>query len=127
VITKTLIEQLRGEHAVILKKLEYMEQLAGRGESPDVDEFLRFFDEYVVARHHAAEEQQLLPLLRRHPLLRKIVKRLQEEHELERRLVQRLRQSSKPAEMLRVCLQSLRWHVAKENAIVLNSAEAALS
>ncbi len=121
---KLLIEQLRGEHAVILKKLDHLDYLAESGEG--VDEFLRFFDDYVAARHYTAEEQQLVPLLRAHPNLKEIVNRLQEEHELERRLVEHLRHSAKPAEILRLCLQNLRWHVTKENAIVLNSAEAAL-
>jgi len=122
---RSLIEQLRGEHAVILKKLDHLEHLAQRGEG--IDEFLRFFDEYVAARHYTAEEQQLLPLLRGNPHLKEIVKRLQEEHELERRLVEHLRHSAKPAAILRLCMQNLRWHVIKENAIMLNSAEAALS
>jgi hemerythrin-like domain-containing protein len=121
---KSLIEQLRGEHAVILKKLDHLEHLAENGEG--TDEFLIFFDEYVAARHYTAEEQQLVPLLRANPHLKEIVKRLQQEHELERRLVEHLRHSAKPAEILRLCLQNLRWHVTKENAFVLNPAEAAL-
>ena len=123
---KTLIRQLRGEHAVILSKLEDFARLLERGEPPDIATFLDFFDDYVERRHHTKEEGELFPRLRENPFLKEVVDGLLDEHENERRMVEQLRHGGDPAQILATYLENLRWHIAKENTIVFKSAEAAL-
>lgn len=124
---KTLIRELRGEHAVILSKIEDFARLLDSGEPPDVAAFLEFFDEYVEGRHHAKEEGKLFPLLRENGFLKAVVDGLLDEHENERRMVEHLRRGGNPAQILEIYLENLRWHIVKENTIVFNSAEAALA
>lgn len=124
---KTLIRELRGEHAVILSKLEDFAHRLDGGEPPDLAKFLEFFDEYVERRHHAKEEGQLFARMREDPFLKTIVDGLLEEHENERRMVEHLRSGGDAAQILAIYLENLRWHIIKENTIVFKSAEAAFA
>lgn len=123
---KNLINELRGEHAVILSKIDELEAAIQSGQ-PDVDGFLEFFEKYVEQRHHAKEEGLLFPKMRSDPFLSEMVDALLAEHEDERRMVEHLRAGGDPSSLLSVYVQNLRWHIAKENSMIFESAEHALT
>lgn len=123
---KALIQELRGEHEVILNRLEVLEKALATDDRSHVDDFLEFFESYVEQRHHAKEEGRLFPRMREDPFLAQTVDALLEEHDEERRMVERIRNGGDPRELLSIYIDNLRWHIAKENAMIFESAEHAL-
>lgn len=124
---KQLIQELRGEHEVILNKIDELERMLAAGETPDVNEFVAFFQTYVEERHHSKEEGQLFPRMREDPFLRDMADALLEEHNDARRMVELMRTGGNAASLLSIYAQNLRWHIAKEDSMIFQSAEHALS
>lgn len=124
---KTLIQELRGEHEVILNRLDQMEQALQNGDAAQIADFIDFLQTYVEERHHAKEEHELFPRMREDPFLAQIADTLLEEHDDARRMVQQLRSGGDSAELLALYADNLRWHIAKENSMIFESAEHSLT
>ena len=124
---KTLIQELRGEHEVILNRLDQLEQALQSGDTGHIADFLDFLQTYVEERHHAKEERDLFPRMREDPFLAQIADTLLEEHDDARRMVEQMRSGGDPAELLALYADNLRWHIAKENSMIFESAEHSLT
>lgn len=123
---KALIQELRGEHEVILNRLEALEAALQTGDAAHIAGFIDFLQTYVEERHHAKEEQELFPRMKEDPFLAQIADTLLEEHDDARRLVQQMR-SGDPSGLLALYAENLRGHIAKENAMIFEAAEHALT
>ncbi|HET9097320.1 MAG TPA: hemerythrin domain-containing protein [Candidatus Baltobacteraceae bacterium] len=123
---KALIQELRGEHEVILNRLDQLERALQSGDSAQVADFMDFVQTYIEERHHAKEEQVLFPRMREDPFLAGIADALIEEHDDARRMAERMR-CGDPAELLKLYAENLRWHIAKEDAMIFESAEHSLT
>lgn len=125
---KELIDELRGEHAVILSKVDALERTIASGETPDVGEYVEFFRTYVEERHHAKEEGTLFPRMRENQFLSGVVDALLDEHDEARRIVEELGSGGgDPVTLLSSYAQNLRWHIAKEDTMIFEAAQHALS
>jgi hemerythrin-like domain-containing protein len=125
---------LREEHAVILQTLDVLEGLAGRA-ADDVDplawpRLLAWLGSFADERHHAKEERLLFPALEAAGLPRDggPIAVMLEEHEAGRALVRAMGEAP-VAERRRLareyaCL--LRAHIAKENDVLFELADALL-
>jgi hemerythrin-like domain-containing protein len=125
---------LRAEHVLILRALDVLEAAAERDGEGQADpawvaltEWLR---DFADARHHAKEERLLFPALEAAGVPRPggPIEVLLEEHEQGRALVGALREAA-PAqrpELAREYGRLLRAHIAKEDEILFDLADAML-
>lgn len=123
---KALIQELRAEHEVILGRLDQLEHALQSGDAAQIADFIDFLQTFVEQRHHAKEEQELFPRMREDPFLAQIADTLLEEHDDARRMVEQMR-GGDPAELLALYADNLRWHIAKENSMIFESAEHSLT
>jgi hemerythrin-like domain-containing protein len=126
---------LREEHVIILKALDVLETAVERraAAEPAADPWAALIDwlrGFADARHHAKEERLLFPALEAAGVPRAggPVEVMLEEHELGRALLRDMREAAPAgrAALAREYVRLLRAHIAKENEVLFELADAVL-
>ena len=132
----TATAALRMEHAVILEALDVLEAAAERcaGAEPPPDAawaaLMDWLRSFADARHHGKEERLLFPALEAAGVPRAggPIEVMLEEHDLGRGLVRAMGEAppAQRRERAREYVRLLRAHIAKENEILFDLADAVL-
>jgi hemerythrin-like domain-containing protein len=131
----TATAALREEHVVILQALEVLETAAvvhgdGDARGQAWAALLDWFHDFADVRHHSKEERWLFPALEvaGMPRVGGPLAVMMDEHEQGRNLLRALREASAPRRpvLARAYADMLRAHIAKENDVLFELADALL-
>ncbi len=137
--------ELREEHQLILKVVDVLEEIIGRGSTPDdldlegVSDCITFFRQFTDACHHGKEEGLLFPELQAHgmPAHGGPIAVMLEEHRIGRALVARMAESADSVRggqdrgegsarligAARDYVELIRGHISKEDGVLFDMAD----